>query len=43
MPEFSYTDLLPVGPDDAEYRLVTADGVSARPSLGRALRSSPAS
>jgi fumarate hydratase class I len=35
MPEFSYTDLLPAGPDDAEYRLVTADGVSARPSLGR--------
>jgi fumarate hydratase, class I len=35
MPEFSYTDLLPAAPDDAEYRLVTADGVSARPSLGR--------
>jgi fumarate hydratase class I len=35
MPEFSYTDLLPAGPDDAEYRLVTAGGVSARQSLGR--------
>ena len=35
MPEFSYTDLLPAGPDDAEYRLVTGDGISARQSFGR--------
>ncbi len=35
MPEFSYTDLLPAGPDSTEYRLVTADGITARRSLGR--------
>src|SRR6266567_557437 len=35
MPEFSYTDLLPVGPDSTEYRLVSADGISTRQSLGR--------
>ncbi len=28
MAEFSYTDLLPIGDDDTEYRLVTTDGVS---------------
>jgi fumarate hydratase class I len=28
MSEFAYQDLLPVGPDDTEYRLVTTDGVS---------------
>jgi fumarate hydratase, class I len=28
MSDFAYQDLLPVGPDDTEYRLVTADGVS---------------
>lgn len=27
MPEFSYSDLLPVGADDAEYRLVSEQGV----------------
>jgi fumarate hydratase, class I len=27
-PEFSYTDLLPLGADDTEYRLVTTEGVS---------------
>jgi fumarate hydratase, class I len=35
MPEFSYTDLLPAGPDSTDYRLVTADGITARRSLGR--------
>ncbi len=35
MPDFSYTDLLPLGPDSAEYRLVSADGISSRQSLGR--------
>jgi fumarate hydratase, class I len=35
MPEFSYTDLLPLGPDSTEYRLVSADGISARQSFGR--------
>ena len=35
MPEFSYTDLLPLGPDSAEYRLVTADGISTGRSFGR--------
>src|ERR1051325_3807885 len=35
MPEFRYTDLLPLGPDDPEYRLVTPDGVTARSALGR--------
>jgi fumarate hydratase class I len=28
VPEFSYTELLPLGADDTEYRLVTTDGVS---------------
>ena len=28
MPEFSYTDLLPLGPDTTEYRLVTEAGVA---------------
>ncbi|WP_329519581.1 fumarate hydratase [Spirillospora sp. NBC_01491] len=35
MPEFSYTDLLPLGPDDTEYRLLTADGVSTFDANGR--------
>ncbi len=35
MPEFSYTDLLPAGPDQTEYRLLTSDGVSVRQALGR--------
>ncbi len=41
MPEFSYTDLLPVGPDSTEYRLVSADGISTRQSLGRDFGSAP--
>jgi fumarate hydratase, class I len=28
VPEFSYTELLPLGRDDTEYRLVSTDGVS---------------
>jgi fumarate hydratase class I len=28
IPEFSYTELLPLGDDDTEYRLVTTEGVS---------------
>jgi fumarate hydratase class I len=35
MPEFSYTDLLPLGPDDTEYRLLTSDGVSTFEANGR--------
>jgi fumarate hydratase, class I len=35
MPEFSYSDLLPTGPDSTEYRLLTTDGVSVRQALGR--------
>jgi fumarate hydratase class I len=35
MPEFSYSDLLPTGPDSTEYRLLTTEGVSVRQALGR--------
>ncbi len=28
MPEFNYEDLLPIGPDETQYRLVTPEGVS---------------
>jgi fumarate hydratase, class I len=35
MPEFSYTDLLPTGADDTEYRLLTQDGVSVQQAMGR--------
>jgi fumarate hydratase class I len=28
MPDFDYEDLLPIGPDQTEYRLLTTDGVS---------------
>jgi len=35
MPEFSYTDMLPTGADDTEYRLLRADGVSVQRALGR--------
>jgi fumarate hydratase, class I len=34
-PEFRYSDLLPAGPDDTPYRLVTSDGVSAVEADGR--------
>ena len=35
MPEFQYTDLLPLGTDATEYRLLSADGISTRRALGR--------
>ena len=35
MPEFSYSDLLPTGPDDTPYRLLTQDGVSTVEAAGR--------
>ncbi len=35
MPEFCYTDLLPTGPDDTQYRLLTTEGVSVASALGR--------
>jgi fumarate hydratase, class I len=35
MPEFSYTDLLPLGADTTEYRQLTGDGVSVREAFGR--------
>jgi fumarate hydratase, class I len=35
MPEFSYTDLLPLGADGTEYRLLTSEGVSTHRALGR--------
>ena len=27
-PEFTYQDLLPIGPDDTQYRLISTEGVS---------------
>ena len=35
MPEFSYADLLPLGPDATSYRLVSATGVAARSAFGK--------
>ena len=35
MPEFIYEDLLPVGPDQTEYRLVSKDGLSTLEADGR--------
>ncbi|MEU9866786.1 fumarate hydratase [Actinomadura sp. NPDC048021] len=35
MPDFSYTDLLPLGPDETDYRLLTSDGVSTFEANGR--------
>jgi fumarate hydratase class I len=35
MPEFDYTDLLPLGPSDTSYRLLTEDGVSTTTAAGR--------
>jgi fumarate hydratase, class I len=35
VPEFSYTDLLPLGPDGASYRRLTSDGVTNHRSFGR--------
>jgi fumarate hydratase class I len=35
MPEFSYTDMLPIGADETEYRFLTADGITVQQALGR--------
>ena len=35
MPEFSYTDLLPLGADGTSYRRLTGDGVMSHGSFGR--------
>ncbi|MFP3908208.1 MAG: fumarate hydratase [Acidimicrobiales bacterium] len=35
MADFSYTDLLPLGPADVDYRLVTTEGVSTIEAAGR--------
>src|SRR6516165_6439400 len=35
MPEFAYTDLLPLGPDTTRYRLLTAAGVAGGSGFGR--------
>jgi fumarate hydratase, class I len=35
MPEFSYSDLLPLGPDTTPYRRVSEAGVTVRSALGR--------
>ena len=35
MPEFSYTDLLPLGEDTTDYRLVAADGLTRRHAFGK--------
>lgn len=35
MPEFSYEDLLPVGPDTTKYRLVSKEGISTFSADGR--------
>jgi fumarate hydratase class I len=34
MPEFNYEDLLPIGPDETEYRLLTTEGVSTFTAQG---------
>src|SRR3954453_16070605 len=35
MPEFAYSDLLPTGPDETPYRLLTTEGVSTVEAAGR--------
>ena len=35
MPEFTYTDLLPLGQDGTSYRRLTSDGVTSSSSFGR--------
>ncbi len=35
MSEFAYTPLLPTGPDDTEYRLLTSDGIDVVTAAGR--------
>ena len=34
MPEFNYEDLLPIGPDETEYRLITTEGLSTFSAQG---------
>jgi fumarate hydratase class I len=42
MPEFAFTELLPLGPDPTEYRLLTTDGVSSvQTAAGDFLRIAP--
>ena len=42
MPEFAFTELLPLGPDTTEYRLLTTDGVSTmETAAGTFLRVEP--
>jgi fumarate hydratase class I len=36
MPEFSYSDLLPIGPDSTEYRRISTSGVKIVEGAGRA-------
>jgi fumarate hydratase class I len=35
MPEFTYSDLLPIGPDTTEYRLISTEGVKIVEGAGR--------
>jgi fumarate hydratase, class I len=35
MPEFSYTDLLPLGEDATDYRQLPADGITTRRAFGK--------
>jgi fumarate hydratase class I len=35
MPEFSFTELLPTGPDDTTYRKISGEGARTRQALGR--------
>ncbi|GAB2451974.1 fumarate hydratase [Streptosporangium sandarakinum] len=35
MPEFDYTDLLPLGPDETPYRLISTEGVRVVEAAGR--------
>lgn len=35
MPEFDYTDLLPIGPDNTPYRLLTTEGIATFEAAGR--------
>ena len=35
MPDFQFSELLPTGPDETDYRLLTADGVSTVTAAGR--------
>ena len=37
MPDFDYSDLLPLGPTDTDYRLLTTDGLSTERAAGRDL------